>query len=491
MTKAALLYVALCLAARPSEANDDASPSVSKTPTAADLVRAVQASEQWVHEVDGLRLVVKTLADAGNDEGAEAVETERFEWVFGRDRFRFEVSSKQSSQILVWNGEEARSVSRSDNNSRVYYAIDDEPYELLHDYPFVYLSWLRAAVHPVWWRNPAMIEGSLKSWPQPEDFELVGKHLFKGVSCHTVRYEVPGNVTTWFIGESDGLLRGTRVEFRTGEVREMWTVDYREIAPGCWVPFEQGYAGYELDSDGKSVRQYGADRRVVNAEVGLDLTSISFDLPFEEGVQTTDYRFGPAIYYEYVEKLPDDKLNELLKEAREQEAETEAYNKRREAFVGRPAAPFPKGHWINSQPLDWEKLKGKPVVLEFWATSCGPCRSDFPELNKAHENSKRTGVVIIGVHDAMPKEHFANVESFVKEHKLQYPIFVEDLPEGRERHPMFGSGMLNQYYEVRGIPHSIVVDAEGKIASWGLWAPNAISHAVWLAATKNQEDGKK
>ncbi len=68
-----------------------------------------------------------------------------------------------------------------------------------------------------------------------------------------------------------------------------------------------------------------------------------------------------------------------------------------DAMQGKPAPELALKDWINSKPLDLDALKGKIVVLDFWATWCGPCLSAVPHTNEMKKKYAKKGVVIIGV----------------------------------------------------------------------------------------------
>ena len=115
-------------------------------------------------------------------------------------------------------------------------------------------------------------------------------------------------------------------------------------------------------------------------------------------------------------------------------------------MVGRQAPEIEAQQWMNSGPLSLKALRGKIVVVEFWATWCGPCRQSIPHLNELHKKFSGQGVVVIGLTDE-PK---GEVERFAREVEIAYPI---------------GTGsQTGGLYGVSGIPHAFIVDPSGKIA---------------------------
>ena len=73
--------------------------------------------------------------------------------------------------------------------------------------------------------------------------------------------------------------------------------------------------------------------------------------------------------------------------------------------------------------------KGKVVLLNFWATWCGPCKVEIPEFVELYDQYKDKGLVIVGVSvDDSPEQ----LQAFMKEYKMNYPV-LQMTPDGRER----------------------------------------------------------
>jgi peroxiredoxin len=93
------------------------------------------------------------------------------------------------------------------------------------------------------------------------------------------------------------------------------------------------------------------------------------------------------------------------------------------------------------------KLKGKVVLINFWATWCPPCVKEIPDLEALYDEFNERGLVILGVADDDP----AKLKKFVVDRGIRYPI----LPDVGRR--------VNTTFHIDGIPASLVYDRNGKL----------------------------
>ncbi|MCC7430179.1 TlpA family protein disulfide reductase [bacterium] len=102
----------------------------------------------------------------------------------------------------------------------------------------------------------------------------------------------------------------------------------------------------------------------------------------------------------------------------------------------------------NLQTL--ENLRGKVVILDFWATWCPPCRAEIPHFIDLYSDYSSKGLVIVGV--SVDQEGISVVENFVKQNKMNYPQVVvkEDVVRA---------------YGISPIPTTFILDKEGKIVN--------------------------
>jgi thiol-disulfide isomerase/thioredoxin len=103
---------------------------------------------------------------------------------------------------------------------------------------------------------------------------------------------------------------------------------------------------------------------------------------------------------------------------------------------------------IDGQEITLSELKGKAVLLDFWATWCGPCRESIPHLIQLYKTYRENGFEVIGI--SLDKGDAAVVRNFAKSMDIPYPIVMATEETARD-------------YRVTSIPTTFFIDKEGKI----------------------------
>lgn len=107
---------------------------------------------------------------------------------------------------------------------------------------------------------------------------------------------------------------------------------------------------------------------------------------------------------------------------------------------------------IQGEPVTLSDLRGKKVVLNFWATWCPPCEAEMPHMQKYYEKYRETdNVEIVGVNVTYHREKIERVEQFLKSYDITFPIVLE-LEE-----------TVSRQYELLTLPSTFMIDTEGKI----------------------------
>jgi len=116
--------------------------------------------------------------------------------------------------------------------------------------------------------------------------------------------------------------------------------------------------------------------------------------------------------------------------------------------AGRPTAPDFTLADLSGSQHSLSDFRGKVVLLDFWATWCGPCRKEIPHLVKFYDAYSSQGFVILGV--GLDKE--ANLSRFASEAGIRYIVLVDE------------KGVAGKPYGIRSIPRTLIIDKKGRIA---------------------------
>ncbi|MCB9896071.1 MAG: redoxin family protein [Planctomycetes bacterium] len=159
--------------------------------------------------------------------------------------------------------------------------------------------------------------------------------------------------------------------------------------------------------------------------------------------------------------------------ARDPLARTKGDATTRKKLVGQTAPNVDSETWIGGEAKSLADMKGKVVIIDFWATWCPPCRGAMPGLDEIYKEHKEEGVVAIGlthyyksgflptdssdlqkgerVDNIAEEDYVAHVTEFKKLADISYPFVI-------------GKDDDFKNYGITGIPQMVVVDKEGKVA---------------------------
>jgi len=142
---------------------------------------------------------------------------------------------------------------------------------------------------------------------------------------------------------------------------------------------------------------------------------------------------------------------------------------------GELAAPVFSLPDMNGQKVDLVSFRGRVIVIEFWATWCGPCREEIPVLNQIFKAYKEKGLVIIGI--SLDRKPPQEVKEFLDHLQVEY-INV-----------MGGEEIFEKYSQtanlgpIRGIPATFIIDRQGQICQryMGLAEKKILEEAIEAA----------
>lgn len=118
--------------------------------------------------------------------------------------------------------------------------------------------------------------------------------------------------------------------------------------------------------------------------------------------------------------------------------------------------------YLDGKPFTLASEKGSVVFVNVWATWCGPCRMEIPELQKLHDKYRERGFKVVGV--SVDDTGVKDVEKFIADQKVSYPVVLD------------ADGKLANVLQTTVLPTSVILSKDGKIL-WrqvGALVPNDI-----------------
>jgi thiol-disulfide isomerase/thioredoxin len=230
--------------------------------------------------------------------------------------------------------------------------------------------------------------------------------------------------------ETQGLFQKINEKLKSGARSE------KELAPEL-KELDELYAKYEKDKSGA-----GAEVLLLKAALYLQVFD---DTPKAAKILKkvkADYPGTPAA----------GRVDQILASLEKREAA----QKVQDSLVGGTEFPNFEVTDLDGKPLSVSAQKGKVVLIDFWATWCGPCVQELPNVLAAYEKYHDKGFNVIGISLDQKKDALTD---FIEQRKIPWPQFFDGKGWGNE---------LAQKYGINSIPATYLLDKDGKILAKGL-----------------------
>jgi thiol-disulfide isomerase/thioredoxin len=132
-------------------------------------------------------------------------------------------------------------------------------------------------------------------------------------------------------------------------------------------------------------------------------------------------------------------------------------------LIGQEAEDF-KLNDLAGREVHLQGLRGQVVLLNFWASWCGPCRMEMPVIEKLYQEFKGKGLRVFGIND----EDIETIEEYLREYEYTFPTLVDQEQK------------IARLYRVRGIPTMVVIDRNGTVSHYRVGLSREGDLRLWL-----------
>ncbi|MFN2214572.1 MAG: peroxiredoxin family protein [Anaerolineales bacterium] len=139
------------------------------------------------------------------------------------------------------------------------------------------------------------------------------------------------------------------------------------------------------------------------------------------------------------------------------------------------AAPDFTLETYEGQTYALSEFRGKPVLVNFWASWCPPCRSEMPAMQRVYEDFEEEGFIVLAI-NSTNQDNIGEALSFGQDRQLSFPILLDR------------TGSVSSLYEIRSLPASYFIDPEGIIQDVVIGGP--MSEALLRIRVEEMLEGK-